>query len=1059
MRWVILIVIAIILGCSLINKSPSIREVKIPKEVYKDSIIKVTVIVDDDNKDLWLYVSWLKNNIRFNQTYEIKANEEFSFSFDEKLNKGDNISVMIKAFDGKSYSLPKNFNIIVKNSKPRVSVLTPKGNVGNNVIFSFSAYDSDDEDLTYYIKIRGTVNKDIRTNKSILKLNLPNGYYNWVVIVDDGTDNVSSEINYFSIGLDNKAPVLIKPIPNQTWDPAIFNINAFNLNDYFIDPDGDRLSFKAIGNKIITVVITTTGKVSFLQPHGFKGKEFVVFIASDGINNVSSNNITLSVGEVIVKCPGPCCNVSCPPSYRKCSNGTIAICENSCVDGNCTKCIPKCGESLGPVKITYPVWSGGNVINAVPCSNFTIKSYEREIDLRSLNITGNILLKPFRIDCNDAARIVINVPKGYKNVRAYRCRGSCSLKLMRYIKDLYCGNDLFKRYVRDQDIITKDAIPIQIKEVSADTRNEVRSGKVKLEFYGIVANVTVDMPSSLKEPENPNLKILEAIRLRFDKKVKGRVNIKVPYLMLNNILEDNIRLYGYKNKKWYYIGGVINKVDKSVNANVSVEEFLNENNEAIFALISTICVNCFDYSFEKVYEPLIQSKKAVILVHGLASNPGTFQNVVNDFMLTHQPYQVWIFGYPSSKSLSEISEAFSNYLDSYSHYYDDISIVAHSLGGLVVQKALYESYKSDLAYIKKVSKVILVGVPSEGTPIMELYKKLFSYLANKNIPYTIFNLNAEMVNYLASGMIVPRVPGIRYYVIAGTKPYEFTIVLSKIKDLFGGEKNDGVVSVKSAQRVGEGYINERCKNYWEVYNSHTELIDTEIPRRIIGQIIAEEEIEKFDDMGIIGNNNYFELYVDECRDDDVYIILGEKSKEEDKRLGCWCGDGYCGADESLLKCPVDCVKIKKDKLLIVLGFIVISFILFYYFNYFKIISKDVKKIVDYLKSKFDIGVEGYEKEDIKSILIGSGWHNSVVKKAFKIIYGELKQVYNNLRRHIKLLRSKGLRDEEIKSELKKAGWKEEFVEIVMNDKPLKLRFKVKKEETSLRERKFFDFGG
>ncbi len=92
-------------------------------------------------------------------------------------------------------------------------------------------------------------------------------------------------------------PVLIQNIPAQSWQINASKDDAFDLDDYFIDPDGDELTFTVSGNTDITVTIDpTTHQVSFSPGAGFTGSEDIIITAIDAEGNrVSSHPITLNV--------------------------------------------------------------------------------------------------------------------------------------------------------------------------------------------------------------------------------------------------------------------------------------------------------------------------------------------------------------------------------------------------------------------------------------------------------------------------------------------------------------------------------------------------------------------------------------------------------------------------------------------------------------------------------------------------------------------------------------------------------------------------------------------
>jgi hypothetical protein len=105
------------------------------------------------------------------------------------------------------------------------------------------------------------------------------------------SDDVITEVN-----ISNAAPILSEIIPNQTWQENTDNLNAFDLDDYFIDPNLDTLTYTVSNTTNITIVIDSDNSVSFYPDTGFIGTRNVTFFASDGFLTIQSNQVYLNVG-------------------------------------------------------------------------------------------------------------------------------------------------------------------------------------------------------------------------------------------------------------------------------------------------------------------------------------------------------------------------------------------------------------------------------------------------------------------------------------------------------------------------------------------------------------------------------------------------------------------------------------------------------------------------------------------------------------------------------------------------------------------------------------------
>ena len=95
----------------------------------------------------------------------------------------------------------------------------------------------------------------------------------------------------------NDPPVLIDSIPNITINEDSINTDLIDLSSYFVDTDGDQLSFTSNGNSNINIDINDN--FAYLIPdNNFAGQERIRFTASDNIESVSSNEFLLKVMNV-----------------------------------------------------------------------------------------------------------------------------------------------------------------------------------------------------------------------------------------------------------------------------------------------------------------------------------------------------------------------------------------------------------------------------------------------------------------------------------------------------------------------------------------------------------------------------------------------------------------------------------------------------------------------------------------------------------------------------------------------------------------------------------------
>jgi hypothetical protein len=98
----------------------------------------------------------------------------------------------------------------------------------------------------------------------------------------------------------SNVPIQTQIIPNQIWLESESLVNVFNLDDYFLSPDGLSLTYTVSGNSNIIVTIDPdTHMVTFSQDPAWYGIEIIKFIATDNeYNSTTSNEVILEVQEV-----------------------------------------------------------------------------------------------------------------------------------------------------------------------------------------------------------------------------------------------------------------------------------------------------------------------------------------------------------------------------------------------------------------------------------------------------------------------------------------------------------------------------------------------------------------------------------------------------------------------------------------------------------------------------------------------------------------------------------------------------------------------------------------
>jgi hypothetical protein len=143
-----------------------------------------------------------------------------------------------------------------------------------------------------YVTVKGGENL-------VLRINFPEEYdqvtKDVTVTVSDGNSKVSTVLTVKIT--DNSIPWLIQNIPDVTFREDTRLSHAFNLGFYFIDPDGDRLTYMSESVNI-RITIHVNNDVSFEAEKDWYGEEYVIFRAFDWQQAFTETTIKVTVEPV-----------------------------------------------------------------------------------------------------------------------------------------------------------------------------------------------------------------------------------------------------------------------------------------------------------------------------------------------------------------------------------------------------------------------------------------------------------------------------------------------------------------------------------------------------------------------------------------------------------------------------------------------------------------------------------------------------------------------------------------------------------------------------------------
>ncbi|MDP2691873.1 MAG: alpha/beta hydrolase [bacterium] len=536
---------------------------------------------------------------------------------------------------------------------------------------------------------------------------------------------------------------------------------------------------------------------------------------------------------------------------------------------------------------------------------------------------------PFQLDCDPGPyQTTLSLPDNFSDVRAVKCvGGECEDVLVTVTDQITCQQDeIIRQGVKLAEIQRVEVTPVD----RSDLENSFRSFSDRYHVAPLGEpsgrSYSVDFfPGGFDGYIHPSLKVLSApiVVTRSGPLLENqeeRVLLSLPYSKDVHIPDAGVQMFilDPSSKVWFLLGESVNRTDRLVlEQEIDYQRFVDDQGRIVLATMGIVQRDPGKSYFEKVYDPLSGDRAAVVLIHGLNSDPGIWDPFISDIRDTRQPWQVWTFGYPFNDKIATSAKEFAYQLEAHADEYDVLYLVAHSLGGLITQEALDYAYRENaitpgrFSFLEKTRKLIMIGTPNDKVETKGVLLQLYNYmLSTGNI--SLFGLeDTSTQELLMDRPQIPQVPGIEYFSIAGDREFQVDLGITSVGAgmfLNLGGKNDGIVSIASAQHVGGAYLDQQCKNFWELGADHVGLIVEAPTRKVIGQLISQDIGQYLENVALLGHQQYFSLAEASCTRDDRYILIG-KSLDERKvadTTGCLCGNGFCGFDEDAVTCPLDC---------------------------------------------------------------------------------------------------------------------------------------------------------
>jgi len=266
---------------------------------------------DEDTSDKLLWYITDVNKTLYTTTGSYSKNDIITFIPKQNAFGTNKATLWLIDSDNMTTNQPLWINITPINDKPVIK------DIPNIVIhyeepytFDYSKYINDIEtpDNKLILNIEEPVGQKYTTVNGLnVTYNYPKSMFGEIILitlrVSDG-EELAEDILQVSI-TDNHAPVLVKPLPEITLYEGESEANIFDLDEHFMDPDNDPLTYFFTA-QYIAVNIFENNSVTITSPISWSGMETITFRAMD-------NNGAMAEGytEVVVK------EVNDPPQVSK----------------------------------------------------------------------------------------------------------------------------------------------------------------------------------------------------------------------------------------------------------------------------------------------------------------------------------------------------------------------------------------------------------------------------------------------------------------------------------------------------------------------------------------------------------------------------------------------------------------------------------------------------------------------------------------------------------------------------------------------------------------------
>jgi len=267
------------------------------------------------------------------------------------------------------------------------------------------------------------------------------------------------------------------------------------------------------------------------------------------------------------------------------------------------------------------------------------------------------------------------------------------------------------------------------------------------------------------------------------------------------------------------------------------------------------------------------ANKLVLLVHGLCMNDLQHHALHNEHPIEHGEtlaselgYQPIYLRYNSGLHISQNGSELSAQLEQLVHCWpeaiEELSVVAYSMGGLVIRSALHQARQQGLNWPDRIRNIVFLGTPHHGAPMERIGNWLDVIL--DSTPYTkpftaLGQLRSAGITDLRYGsvlhedwqghcrfhrkpddrQVVPLPEFVNCYTVAGTKADKRSLLADRVI-------GDGIVPLRSA--LGQHDDSSRTLAFaelsqWIAYGtSHLELLSSpEVSKQVVHWLAPENQ--------------------------------------------------------------------------------------------------------------------------------------------------------------------------------------------------------------------------